>query len=171
MKIELVPYRPDFAKLFFEWRKQPSATLHNPLEPMSIMDIDKMLASEGSDLAEPGFERYRWFIKTDDSVVGNVSIKNISRSMLYAEVGYGIDEQYQGLGIGTAAVRLLLQKTFQESSLRRLIAFVHDQNLASCRLLDRLGFRREGLLREHYLINGHPVNEVLFGLLKHQWRP
>ena len=54
--------------------------------------------------------------------------------------------------------------------LRKLPAYVHDKNLASCKVLQKLGFTQEGLLREHYLINGVPENELLFGLLKREWK-
>jgi RimJ/RimL family protein N-acetyltransferase len=89
--------------------------------------------------------------------------------MGYAEIGYGISEAYHARGIGTAAVAMLVHKVFAETQMRKLIAFVRDENLPSCRLLEKLGFQREGLLREHYIINGHPENEVLFGLLKREW--
>jgi ribosomal-protein-alanine N-acetyltransferase len=46
---------------------------------------------------------------------------------------------------------------------------VHEENQASRRVLEKLGFQEEGLLREHYIINGTPVNEVLYALLKHEW--
>ncbi len=68
------------------------------------------------------------------------------------------------------AVAALVDKAFNESPLRKLVAYVHDQNLPSCRVLEKLGFQREGFLREHYIINGSPENEILFGLLKREWR-
>jgi len=48
---------------------------------------------------------------------------------------------------------------------------VHEENRASRRVLEKSGFVQEGLLREHYLINGQPVNEVLYGLLRQEWKP
>ena len=59
----------------------------------------------------------------------------------------------------------------QFTDLRKLLAMVHVDNIASCRLLERLGFQREGLLREHYLIEGEPVDEVLYGLLRPDFGP
>jgi RimJ/RimL family protein N-acetyltransferase len=137
---------------------------------MSRDEIEAQLEAEGCDLADLAkHETYRWFIQCEDAVVGSVSLKNISHSMGYAEIGYGIAEQSQGRGTATAAVNLLVKKCFCESPLRRLLAYVHDKNAASCRVLEKVGFAREGILREHYLINGIPENECLFGLLKHEW--
>jgi RimJ/RimL family protein N-acetyltransferase len=50
--------------------------------------------------------------------------------------------------------------------LRKLIAYVHEGNTPSRRVLEKTGFQAEGLLREHYLIDGMPVNEVIYGLLR-----
>ena len=169
--MHLIPYQPSFLDSFIEWRTQPLAIRHNPLQAMAKEDIAKMLESEGSDLSElRKYETYRWFVECDGATVGSVGLKNISHTMGYAEIGYGIGEVHQGRGIATLAVGLLVQMCFRESSLRKLLAYVHDKNLASCKVLQKLGFRQEGLLREHYLINGVPENELLFGLLKHEWK-
>jgi RimJ/RimL family protein N-acetyltransferase len=168
--LNLIAYQPSFLDLFIEWRTQPLSVRHNPLKAMNTKEIEAMLESEGFDLCDLAkHESYRWFIQCEDEVVGSVSLKNISHMMSYAEIGYGVAEHRQGAGIATAAVNELVKKCFSESPLRKLLAYVHDENIASCRVLEKVGFAREGTLREHYLINGVPEDEVLFGLLKHDW--
>jgi [ribosomal protein S5]-alanine N-acetyltransferase len=160
------------ARAFIEWRNQPLSIQHNPLKTMTRAEIAKMLLSEGSDLADLNkYETYRWFVELNQDVVGNVSLKNISHSMGYAEIGYGIAESHHGQGIATEAVRLLVAKVFNEAALRKLMAFVHDKNQSSRRVLEKLRFRQEGLLREHYLINGKPVDEILYSILRQEWSP
>jgi ribosomal-protein-alanine N-acetyltransferase len=172
LAIELLPYKSSFLDPFIEWRNQPLSVRHNPLKPMTTAEIAKMLEGEGSDLTHlKKHESYRWFVVLDSQVVGSVSLKNISHSMAYAEIGYGIAEAHHRRGIATAAVGLLVKKVFTETALRKLLAFVHDKNQASRRVLEKLRFNQEGLLREHYLINGKPENEILYALLKHEWRP
>lgn len=112
------------------------------------------------------FDTYRWFIEQGQSVVGHVSLNSINHVMNFWEIAYVVGQSFQGTGIGTKSVRLLIEKVFNETHLRKIIAFVHDKNIPSCRLLDRVGFKREGVLREHYIINGIPANEILFGLLR-----
>lgn len=168
--VDLIPYQSSFLGPFIEWRSQPLSVRHNPLRAMTSQEIEGMLESEGCDLSLLAkHESYRWFIRCGDEVVGSVSLKNISHTMGCAEIGYGVAELCQGSGIATAAVNLLVSKCFSESPLRKLLAYVHDQNVASCRVLEKVGFRREGILREHYLINGVPADEILFGLLRHEW--
>ena len=62
----------------------------------------------------------------------------------------------------------MTQRTFSESPLRKLIAYVHEDNAASRKVLEKAGYEAEGLLREHYLINGMPVNEVIYGVLRRE---
>ena len=99
-------------------------------------------------------------------VVGHVLLKNLNHMMSHGEIGYGISEAHQGRGLASLAVAQFVAKIFRETALRKLIAIVHEKNEASCKLLERIGFKREGLLREHHLINGLPTNQVFFGLLR-----
>ena len=168
--VQLVPYRKEYLGPFIEWRKQSPTVQHNPLLPLNDDEIEKMLNEQGSDLSDlRKYSTYRWFVEFEGNAVGSVSLKNISHSMGYAEIGFGLSEAYHARGIGTAAVTLLVHKVFDETQLRKLIAYVRDKNLPSCRLLKKLGFQQEGFLREHYIINGRPENEVVFGLLKRDW--
>lgn len=171
LDLKLVPYNNSFLEPAIEWRNQPESLRHNPIKVMTKAEVATMLESAGSDLSDlRKYETYTWFVAQGGDVVGSVSLKNISHSMGYAEIGYGIAESHHGKGIGTASVRLLVDKIFNETALRKLMAFVHDQNQPSCRVLEKSEFRREGLLREHYMINGAPVNEVLYALLRHEWQ-
>jgi RimJ/RimL family protein N-acetyltransferase len=170
LPIKLLQYEQAFLQPFIECRNQTLSVRHNPLQSMSDEEIAKMLQAEGTDLTSlRKYEGFRWFIAMDGQVIGTLSLKNISHSMGYGEIGYGMSESHHGKGMAMAALRLLIDKIFTESPLRRLIAYVHEENQASRRVLEKLGFQAEGLLREHYLINGTPVNEVLYGLLKREW--
>lgn len=168
--VQLLPYQGSFLDPFIAWRNEPLSVQHNPLKNMSRDEIAFMLESEGSSLADlTKYASYRWFVELESDVVGSVSLKNISHSMAYAEIEYGIAEEHHGKGVATAAVTLLVSRIFRETSLRKLMAFVHDKNQASRRVVEKLGFRQEGLLREHYVIGGRPVDEVLYALLKQDW--
>src|SRR5262245_19607712 len=125
--LNLVPYRTRFLQPFLEWRREAATIRHNPLLEMPPAEVESMLASEGSDLSDlRKHSGYRWFIEFEGIVVGNVSLKNISRMMQYGEIGYGVAEAYQRRGIATAAVRLLSERVFLDSTLRKLVAYVHD---------------------------------------------
>jgi RimJ/RimL family protein N-acetyltransferase/uncharacterized protein YciI len=165
--IKLIPFKPEFIDVFLEWRNQPLSLKHNPLASISREELLNLLMEDGTNLVDIiNKERFRWFIDYKGFPVGNVSLKNINLVMNTAEIAYGISEKHQGLGIATAAVKLMIEKVFSETKIRKLYALIHDQNQPSIRLIKRLGFQQEGYLREHYIINGSPANEFMFGLLK-----
>ncbi len=168
MTIELVPYSPAYLPLFLRWRSQAATRRHNPLKAFDAAALREMLEKESTPTS-PDTAGCRWFVRVDGAVVGSVAYKDVNPTMGFAEIAYGFCESVHGRGIGTAAVRMLVDRVFTETSLRRLFAYVHDENVASCKLLARLGFTREGLLREHFIIEGVPANEVVFGLLRREW--
>ena len=170
MKIQLLPYKEEYVPLLLRWRNQPLSVKHNPLMPLNIEKLRAGLLEEGFDLHDlKAFKKYRFFIEANGEVCGSISLKEINLMMNSAEIGYQVNEDFHGRGIMTAALRVLLDRIFEQTPLRRIMAFVHDQNIASCRVLEKLGFHKEGLLREHFIINGKPENEFLFAILKSDW--
>jgi ribosomal-protein-alanine N-acetyltransferase len=169
LSLQLRPFRPEFGEAFAGWRAEEATVRHNPLDSCSVDELIKRLSAEGFDLQDPKATAFRWLVCDGETPIGSVSLKNISKMMRYGEIGYMIGEKFQGRGVGTAAVKLALEKIFNETDLRRIFAYVHDENAPSRRLLEKLGFKNEGLLREHYLILGKPADEVVYGLLRTEW--
>jgi [ribosomal protein S5]-alanine N-acetyltransferase len=172
MKLELFPCDPKLAPFLKKWREEPTALRYNPLRALTVFEVESELRASCHDLSDiREKEKYRWFVHADGELVGQVALANISLMMGTAEVGYLIGEDFKGRGIATGALRLLIADVFNKTALRRLQAFVHEGNLASCRVVEKLGFVREGLLREHFIVRGEAVNEIAYGLLKKEWKP
>lgn len=167
---------PEHVGALLAWRESPSARRFNPFDPVDARTLAARLARASASLAELGAARaagsrtgpdeWRRAVLLDGRLVGVVSLRDYDARMLKAEIGYQVAPEAQGRGIGTAAVRALCAAAFAETPLRRLIALIHEDNLASRRLIERVGFRLEGILREHYLIEGRPANEAAYGLLR-----
>lgn len=172
MKIELIPSNPDLAEYLYQHRQDPVTVKFNPLMPASVDSLRDRLSKSGSDLSRfLEVDAFLWFARAGDQIVGHVTMQNINRMMLTAEIGYGVDTPARGKGVATAAVRELSKNVFAQTPLRKLIAYVHEENWASRKVLEKIGFRNEGLLREHFLIQGQPVNEIIYGLLKSDFQP
>jgi [ribosomal protein S5]-alanine N-acetyltransferase len=165
--IELVPSNPQYADLWQKWRSEPITVRFNPIAVVSLEKLKERMALMSSDLSNlKAAEEFQFFIQSSGKLVGTVTLKNISHMMMYGEIGYDVGQDFQGKGIGTQAVRSFVTKVFSETSIRRLIAYVAEENLPSCKLLEKIGFLKEGVCREHYIINGKPTNEVLYGILR-----
>jgi ribosomal-protein-alanine N-acetyltransferase len=170
MQIELIPADSSYAELWMKWRQETSTLRYNPLAPSNLEQLRIRLASARSELTDlKAASEFCLFARAENDVVGSLTLKGVSQMMMYGEIGYTIGEAFQGKGVGTAAVRAFVEKIFAETPIRRLYAHVAEGNVASCRLLERLGFVNEGTLREHYVINGVPTNEIVYGLLRSEF--
>jgi RimJ/RimL family protein N-acetyltransferase len=88
-----------------------------------------------------------------------------------ALLGYCLDDGAWGHGYATEAARALLQWGLDTLDLNRVQAEVDTRNGASARVLEKLGFVREGTLREDCVVNGEVSDSWVYGLIKREWRP
>jgi ribosomal-protein-alanine N-acetyltransferase len=87
-----------------------------------------------------------------------------------AEIGYGINEDFQNQGLMTEATKAILDYGFNTMKLRRVEAFVGEENIPSLRLMQIFGFTKEGMARKHYNIDGINLDSLMFGLLLEEHR-
>ncbi len=101
-----------------------------------------------------------------DELVGIVTLFATNRLQQRAETGYQLHPSQWGQGYAQEALRAVLGYGFDALDLRRVEADIDPRNAPSCRLVERLGFQREGYLRERWLVNGEITDTALYGLLK-----
>ena len=116
-----------------------------------------------------------WAItRADDRVIGLVSLQQFDhhgdRYHRRAEVGYGIARAWWGQGLASEAVRAALAFGFEVMELNRIFARTIADNHESVRLLERLGFTREGTQRQHSLEDDRLFHDsAVYGLLRIEW--
>ncbi len=116
------------------------------------------------DLAYP----YFLFRTHDHALVGGLTLANVRRGCAQAaSLGYWMGEAFAGQGLMTAAVRAVLPFAFETLRLHRVEAACIPGNVASIKLLEKTGFRREGFAREYLCIDGVWQDHLLFARLKH----
>jgi ribosomal-protein-serine acetyltransferase len=106
----------------------------------------------------------------DGGIAGSVGHHAIDRANRSTSLGYWIDEAHQGKGIITRCCRVLLDYLFDEQALHRVEIRCGTGNLRSCAIPERLGFTREGVLREAEWVSGRFVDLVVWGMLEDEWR-
>ena len=105
-----------------------------------------------------------------DQVIGTVTLFNLNLDNRRAEVGYGLDRAFWRQGYITEALEALLSYAFDVLQLHRLEADVDPRNAGSIRTLEKLGFQREGYLRERWHVNGEIQDALFYGLLQPEWK-
>lgn len=169
-EVRLVRPWPSHAEQWLAWRNEPQGRRDNPYDDADLDTLRLRLAEDRTDVEDQGATQFRWMVEAGGQLVGTVSLHAINRRMGTAEVGYLIGDHFAGRGLATLAVRQLVDLAFFRARLRRLAALIAAQNVASQRVIEKVGFVREGVLRQHFLIEGRPVDEVAYGLLCTEWR-
>lgn len=122
--------------------------------------ISAMLSADES-------ETFAFAITVDNMVIGSIGIfrqGNIHRQT--AELGYYIAEEYWGKGIMTEAVKQICEYIFAKSDIIRIYAEPFAYNIASCRVLEKVGFQYEGTLRNNAVKNSKVIDMKMYSLLK-----
>jgi [ribosomal protein S5]-alanine N-acetyltransferase len=115
---------------------------------------------------------WKWGLALRDTntVIGTVTLFNLSLSKGRAEIGYAMGSAHWGKGYMNEALKALIVHAFDVMDFRRLEADVDPRNTASIRTLERLGFQREGFLRERWHVGGELQDAFFYGLLKREWQ-
>lgn len=109
-------------------------------------------------------------IHADGESVGCVQLYPIDDGREWANLGCWIVPDQQGNGYATEACERIVAYGFQELRLHRISGVVMTPNVASRRLLERIGFTHEGTKRESAFVGGEYVDEEQYGLLASEWR-
>ena len=102
-------------------------------------------------------------------VVGIVSL-TFEQSHRIAVIGYGVHGAVRGQGLSCEASKAVVDAAFTTyPSLARVRAHTDARNVASMRVLEKVGFRREGILRSNQYVKGEFADEAIYGLLRAEW--
>ncbi|HWA18481.1 MAG TPA: GNAT family protein [Devosia sp.] len=108
--------------------------------------------------------------RDDGRLIGEVSLIWRSAADRQGEIGYILNPEAQGQGFATEAGHALLQFAFEGAELHRVYARCDARNVASWRVMERLGMRREAYFREHARFKGGWDEEMIYAILEDEWR-
>ncbi|GGY04874.1 GNAT family N-acetyltransferase [Paludibacterium paludis] len=128
-----------------------------------LLDKDAVAMRDGDHL------RLALIEKTTERLLGYCTLFDFSWSSRRASLGYGLAFDAWGKGLMREAASAMLDYGFGELGLNRSEAGVDPGNAASIALLERLGFVREGVLREHWAVGDTLADSVIYGLLRREW--
>jgi RimJ/RimL family protein N-acetyltransferase len=166
-RISLRPAVPRDAELLWRWRGEWTVRQFQPLHELSVAQLRADLANQRmSDLYRGRGEKFQWIVACDDEPVGWITLVVSNWEHGLAEVGYALATEHQHAGVMTAALSQLVEDLFQNTDIERLEARCAVDNVASRRVLEKSGFRHEGLLRGYFKLRGARVDNLLFAVLR-----
>ncbi|MGI5239227.1 GNAT family N-acetyltransferase [Dactylosporangium sp. CA-139066] len=150
------------------FRGDPDVQRYNddPLRTVAEAEafVEYLVAESAADL------RRHWALELDGTVIGLMGLHSWHRQHRRAEVGCDMAAAHWGRGYASEAAAAILRHGFTAMRLHRVQAHTIAANTRSVRLLERLGFTREGTLREFSLeTDGRYHDSVVFGLLRPEW--
>lgn len=140
-----------------------------PVAPGSWEDRHNLLSwmTQWAGLRSLGRRGYclPFVITLDDRFAGQLTIGNVVRASLRsAWIGYWVASEYASGGVATAAAALAVDHAFGAAGLHRLEATVRPENVASIRVLTKLGFRKEGLFERYLEVDGAWRDHLCFAI-------
>jgi diamine N-acetyltransferase len=168
-RVELAPLRPSDSPALFGWiNNRELVTLSAPFHPVSKAEHDAWF-DEVRGRADTRIFGIR--LLEDDRLIGTCQLTDIDPHHRSAQLRIRIgDSAARGRGLGTEALRLLLDLGFGELGLHRIYLHVFATNERARRLYESAGFRTEGVLREAARIDDAWVDIVLMAMLRSGYR-
>jgi len=109
-------------------------------------------------------------LKETGRVIGVVDLIRVDWKNKNAELGYWLGKKYWGRGLTTEAVKLMLKFAFERLKLHMVYATLFEENIASRRVLEKAGFKLEGVMRECRFKYGKWHNELRFSMLRSEYK-
>ncbi|MFN6528063.1 GNAT family N-acetyltransferase [Nostoc sp. ChiSLP03a] len=109
-------------------------------------------------------------LKPQKQLIGicRISVRDTDNQI--GSIGYSFTKEFWGQGYATEAVKAVVSFGFHELGLHRIFATCHPENIASARVMQKIGMQQEGYLREHHWIKGEWQDSWLYAILEHEWR-
>jgi RimJ/RimL family protein N-acetyltransferase len=134
--------------------------------PYGEADARKFIATQ---VLHDRREHLSWAVELQERAIGGLDLQLLADQQI-GELGYAIARPFWGRGLATEAGRAVIDAAFRGCpTLTRMRASADARNVASTRVLEKLGMKREGLLRANNLLHGEPVDEIWCGLLRSEW--
>lgn len=169
-RLLLRPLRDSDGPALFAIHSDPRVARFLSRPPWDRVDqAMKLIAQDCSALAAGEYLRLGIELQEGATLLGDCSLFNLNAESRRAELGYALGADAWGNGYMDEALKALLTLAFQELDLNRLEADIDPRNLASAKTLQRLGFTREGHLRERWIVAGEVSDSDLYGLLRSDW--
>jgi RimJ/RimL family protein N-acetyltransferase len=167
-RIYLRPLEKEDASLLASWFNDPEITRNlDRYHPMSVQSEEAWIAKayESKEDLVLGIAR-----KEDHRLLGSAGLHRVSAKNRSATFGIAIGEKTEwGKGYGTEATWLMTKHAFETLNLNRVELHVREFNERGIRAYERVGYRREGLLREHAFVEGRYVNTIAMAILRAEW--
>jgi RimJ/RimL family protein N-acetyltransferase len=169
-KVRLRPIERDDLPVYVEWFSDPEVRRYLGLYlPFSLAQEERWFEQHLEQVEKQKVVMLA--IETDEGAhIGNVSLMDINWKERHAELGIVIgDKAYWDQGYGSDAIQTMLRLAFEEMNLHRVFLRVHDDHARGIRCYEKVGFQKEGALRESVFREGAYHDMLLMSILESEF--
>jgi len=161
--------RLEDAKDLFEYASDPKVSKYVTWETHKSIE-------DSINLIKFTHERYEkregiiWGIvyKENKKVIGTCDISPVTKHFR-AEIAYALSRDYWGKGIATEAVKEAIRFGFEKMNLNRIQAMCSPENIGSYRVMEKVGMKYEGLIREYMYVKGKFQDLKLYSIVRREY--
>ena len=153
------------------YQSDPYYLRYNPWTYRTEMDVRDFVGIFISWRGEKPRRKFQFavILKSENRLIGNCGIRTSSTNTRIADIGYELDSRYWGRGYATEAAHTMLAFGFDKLGLHRIHAHCIAENTASARILEKIGMRYEGRLRETEWMKGRWWDTLHYAILDDEW--
>jgi len=170
-RLMLRPIQLGDSALIFAYRSDSAANQYQGWIPKTVDDVDDFITNRTApeiNLSGTWFQLV--IIKKDtDELIGDIGVHFLNSDGCQVELGITLNENHQGKGFATEALKGVINFLFDDLNKHRITASIDPRNLKSIQLFERLGFRKEAHFKQSILIKGGWVDDLIYAILKDEW--
>jgi len=156
------------APSMFLYRSLPAIYRYQSFKPNTIKEVEHFITENTQYFNKEG-TWHQLAIELEERLIGDIGLHFIGPMNLHCEIGYTVDPHFQHKGYGREAVGYVLKYLFEERKKHKVIASVDPENIPSIKLLEDLGFKREGILRKSIYEEKEWKDDLVYGMLEEEW--
>ncbi len=162
----LRPFKTSDAVLWQKWDIDPEVQAFMPEPFNEVQDIEEQY--KYIDECEADEEGFYWSIETKDGLtIGTLALTEISSYHEVADLGIVIgDKNYRGKGVATEVLATLVSYAFEHLNISRISAEIEEGNVPMRKVLERVGFKEDGLFESARIKNKQRITVRYFGIIK-----
>jgi RimJ/RimL family protein N-acetyltransferase len=173
-RLRLRPFVAGDLDALFAYQSRDDVTQHLQWSSRSRDEVQEALERKIAATAirkEGDFLALAAELASTGEIVGDVVLGLESEEHRTGEIGYIVHPDHHGHGYATEAGRAVLRVAFEDLRLHRVTGRLDARNVASARVLEKLGMRREALQVENELVKGEWQSELVYAILDREWPP
>jgi RimJ/RimL family protein N-acetyltransferase len=154
----------------FNYRSDAEANKFQSWIPQTLEDVEQFIERNNKEFNQPE-SWYQVLITEKDSkaVIGDIGIHFFGAENLQVELGITLNKDFQGRGYASEALKGVINFLFSDLKKHRVMASIDPENIDSLKLMERIGFRKEGHFVKSLFWKNNWVDDLIYALLQEEW--